>query len=297
VTQSLEKEIGSLRSLFWSERDPEGRAFAPLAEAYGRAGDFKQAVELLTEGIGRHPGFSTGHVVAARLYLDTGLIAEAELAVDSALELDGDNVVALASLAQVREVQGEFEEAEWVRARIRSLELATEEAADVEEDPGVVSADLSPDVTELAPNEAALAQLPDPPLDSATEPVEISPAEVERPVEEDSPGSWLDAAFPDPAQPVEDEPDLEPHPFAADLLEVVQAEPTEAGLSVESDESVAHALDAAPDEPVADVLDLAPDEPVADVLDLAPGAGRARDGGSRRRAGRARGEHLRPRTG
>jgi tetratricopeptide (TPR) repeat protein len=300
VTQSLEKEIGSLRSLFWSERDPEGRAFAPLADAYGRAGDFQQAMQLLTEGIGRHPGFSTGHVVAARLYLEKGLVAEAEMAVDSALGLDGDNVVALASLAEVREAQGELEEAEWVRAKIRSLELATEEVAEevAEEAPGeateevvdagVVPVDVFLDITDLAPNDAAIAELISDPVDSATEPLEILPAELEPPLEEESAGSWLDAAFPDlvePVEPVEDVADvldLAPEGPVVDVLDLLGAEPVAGVVDLapdgpatdaevfEADEPVVDVLALAPDEPETEVLDVAPDEPVVDIFALAP---------------------------
>ena len=95
MTESLEGEIRALRSLFWSDRDPDGRGFAPLADAYRRAGEAKQALELLGDGMDRHPDFTPGHVVAARLYVEQSLFTEAELAARRALDLDPENVDAL----------------------------------------------------------------------------------------------------------------------------------------------------------------------------------------------------------
>ena len=50
MTEALEQEIRTLRALQSSERDPEGRVFAPLADAYRRAGRIPEAVQLLNEG-------------------------------------------------------------------------------------------------------------------------------------------------------------------------------------------------------------------------------------------------------
>jgi tetratricopeptide (TPR) repeat protein len=268
VTQSLEKEIGSLRSLFWSERDPEGRAFAPLAEAYGRAGDFQRAMHILTEGIGRHPGFTTGHVVAGRLYLENGLISEAELAVRSALDLDGDNVVALESLARICEEQGDLEEAARVRAKVRSLELATEEPGDAEEDPVGRPVEVPLDITDLAPSEMPVVE---PRPDTAPSLDEAHLDSTAAPAEEDSPGSWLDVAFPDEGEPVHDMLGLVTGEPVADILDFAPDEPVVDVRDLGSDEQpVTDTLDLTPDEPVLDILDLAPDVPVVDILALAP---------------------------
>ncbi|MEJ2206401.1 MAG: hypothetical protein P8170_20100, partial [Gemmatimonadota bacterium] len=185
MTLAVEKEIGHLRSLFWSARDPEGRAFAPLADAYRRAGDYKKALELLNEGLDRLPAFAPGHVVAARLYLERGLLEEAELASRQALDLDDENTVALEALAGSLQALGRLREATAVRERLELLEgtgdaratgsargesplLASEagvpgSTTSVEGDV-VDVADLAPDEVEpvvdldaLAPDEAAAA--------------------------------------------------------------------------------------------------------------------------------------------
>ena len=101
MSESVDQEIRTLQALCWSSRDPEGLAFAPLAEALSKRGDIRQAVDLLSDGISRHPNFSTGHVIAAGVYLGQGMMAEADSAARRTLELDPENVVALAILSQI----------------------------------------------------------------------------------------------------------------------------------------------------------------------------------------------------
>jgi tetratricopeptide (TPR) repeat protein len=122
VTEALQQEIRTLRSLYQSERDPEGRVFAPLADAYRRAGQIPEAFRLLKEGLPRHPEFVTGHVVAAQLYVEQGLAEEGAIAARRALELDHENVNALQSLLSVLGARGEEGEAGALRDRLVSLE-------------------------------------------------------------------------------------------------------------------------------------------------------------------------------
>ena len=77
MSESLEVEIRTLQSIFWSERDPDGLAFAPLADAFRRKGDVREALDLLVDGTARHPGYATGHVVTTRLYLEQGMFERA----------------------------------------------------------------------------------------------------------------------------------------------------------------------------------------------------------------------------
>jgi tetratricopeptide (TPR) repeat protein len=117
----LDQEIRILRSLFWSDRDPDGRAFVPLVDAYRRAGDFRQAIELLSQGLERHPDFASAHAAAARLYLEKGLVEEAEIAARKVLKLDKDNVMGLEFLADALEERGAPDEAAELRARLLEL--------------------------------------------------------------------------------------------------------------------------------------------------------------------------------
>jgi tetratricopeptide (TPR) repeat protein len=111
VVDSVEEEIRELRTLFWSERDPEGRAFAPLADAYRRQGDLGQALELLEDGLGRHSSFAPGHIVAAWVRRDRGEAEEADREFGLALALDEENAEALRGLGELAAGRGDHESA------------------------------------------------------------------------------------------------------------------------------------------------------------------------------------------
>lgn len=50
--------------------DPTSRVFAPLAEAYRKAGLIDEAIEIAREGLRVHPGFIGGRVALARALFD-----------------------------------------------------------------------------------------------------------------------------------------------------------------------------------------------------------------------------------
>ena len=102
MSDSIDQEIRTLQELRWSSRDPEGLAFAPLADALSRKGDVLTAIEILRDGMSRNPDFATGHVIAAEVFSAQGMMAEAESAARRSLDLDPDNIVALAILDRIR---------------------------------------------------------------------------------------------------------------------------------------------------------------------------------------------------
>jgi len=53
-------------------KDPTSLAFAPLAEAYRRAGRARQAIALCEEGLRRYPHYTMARVILAKAYLDEG---------------------------------------------------------------------------------------------------------------------------------------------------------------------------------------------------------------------------------
>ncbi len=96
-----EDHIRELQDIFWSDADPDGLGFVPLADALRQAGDFREAHRLLRDGLGRHPDFLSGHVVAAWLSVDQGQLEDAESRFRTALELDPKNISALRGLAEI----------------------------------------------------------------------------------------------------------------------------------------------------------------------------------------------------
>lgn len=178
MSESVEREIRELRSLFWSDRDPEGRGFAPLADAYRRAGDFDQALELLNDGLDRHPEFATGHVVAGWVHRDRGADLEAEASFRTALMLDDENVHALRGLGFLLLGRGKTDEARSVFTRMADLEpgdgaveaelAVMDDAAGVHED----AADAEP--VDAAGGEDATA---------ATEPLDPAGSDEDQPID------------------------------------------------------------------------------------------------------------------
>jgi len=103
VPESLTQQIDRLQDVFFSERDPTGRAFVPLADAYRRVGELDRALEVIEEGLGSNPDFASGHVVAGWVHADRGDKDGAIQAFERVLELDEENAVALLALAEMVE--------------------------------------------------------------------------------------------------------------------------------------------------------------------------------------------------
>lgn len=94
----------------WNE-NPSGLMFAPLAEAYRKAGNHAHALDLLEHGLRVHPDYVPALIVRARCHLETGGAEAAEAAFDQVLTRDPVNAIALRGLADVYERSGRVREA------------------------------------------------------------------------------------------------------------------------------------------------------------------------------------------
>src|SRR5688572_32299593 len=94
----------------WAENQL-GLTFAPLAEAYRKAGDPERALLLLEAGLAQHPNYIPAHIVRGRCHLDAQADGPAELSFLRVTELDPENVIALKSLAEISERAGRLPEA------------------------------------------------------------------------------------------------------------------------------------------------------------------------------------------
>ena len=102
-------EIAKLEALH--AEHPQGRIFTHLAEAYRKAGELERAREVLSDGIARHPEYSSAHVVLARVLADMGEGEAAASEFGRVLELDPHNLVALRSLGDIARSAGRTDEA------------------------------------------------------------------------------------------------------------------------------------------------------------------------------------------
>ena len=181
MADSLEKEIHELRSLFWSERDPDGRVFAPLADAYRRQGDLVQALELLRDGLDRHSDFAPALVVAGWVRRDRGETDAAREAFGAALELDEENAEALRGIGELAAARGDRPVALESFQRLVDLEpddleiLARLREIEGEEE-GAPQVEAEVEVDSVSSYEPPLVALSEPP--TTQEPLTAEPDEL-----------------------------------------------------------------------------------------------------------------------
>jgi tetratricopeptide (TPR) repeat protein len=110
--------------------NPQGLTFAPLAEVHRKNGDTARALELLRPGLTLHPDYIPASIVLGRCHLDLGDLPSAEAAFMHVLALDGENVIALKSLADITERLFRFDEAErWLRTLL-AIDRSNDDARD-----------------------------------------------------------------------------------------------------------------------------------------------------------------------
>jgi tetratricopeptide (TPR) repeat protein len=90
------------------ESAPDSYVFAPLADAYRKAGMHDEAVAICRKGVSRHPDYPSGHVVQGKCYFDIGDLDLAEEAFKSVLNLDASNLVALKFLGMIQVGRGDL---------------------------------------------------------------------------------------------------------------------------------------------------------------------------------------------
>jgi tetratricopeptide (TPR) repeat protein len=106
-------EIEKLEARF--NDNPKGRNFAPLADAYRKAGLIDNAIALCQNGLQLHPDYVSAYIVYARCLVDKKDDAAASGVFKKVLELDGENIIALRALAELAERNGRYaEEVEWL---------------------------------------------------------------------------------------------------------------------------------------------------------------------------------------
>ncbi len=288
---SIEQEIRDLHELLGSSRDPEGRAFVPLADAYRRSGDPARALELLRRGTERHPSLAAGHLVLAWTCRDLADDASAEAAFREVLALDGDNARALVGLGRLLEGRDDVGESERLIQRGLALDprLASEGTPDRvprhSGNPEVVGVDaLAPLEWEVIEPEPDLTHTPPPDSGAAEgEAVAAEGSEVDS-------GGGAAGLVDDRDVPIVDAADLAPDPPtepAPASEPATPVAPDEAMRAVESVESAvadeiagAHgsAEAGAPAEAVDEAVGVDIEAPAAAVVATTPDPGLPVDG-------------------
>jgi len=95
--------------------NPKGRNFAPLADAYRKAGLLDNAIELCKSGLERHPDYVSAHIVYGRCLIDQKNDPAAADVFRKVVSLDPENVLGLRLLSEIAVRAGRFEEAvDWL---------------------------------------------------------------------------------------------------------------------------------------------------------------------------------------
>src|SRR6267143_1363075 len=90
--------------------------FAPLADAYRKAGDIDMALEVVRAGLVKRPNYLSAHIVLGRCFLDQKNDAEAAKAFEKVLEFDAENIIAIRVLGEIGERRGDLDSAhKWVK--------------------------------------------------------------------------------------------------------------------------------------------------------------------------------------
>lgn len=92
-------------------KDPTSLAFAPLAEAYRKAGRTREAIVLCEDGLRRYPHYTTARVILAKAYLDAGNQEGAIEELDAVVSRSPDDIQSHRLLADLAVKRGDLERA------------------------------------------------------------------------------------------------------------------------------------------------------------------------------------------
>jgi tetratricopeptide (TPR) repeat protein len=187
---STSAEIGKYLDIL--AKDPNSRVFAPLAEAYRKAGLLDDAVEIALEGLKLHPNYLGGRVALGRAYFEKHQFADAAAEMQKVARSAPDNIIAHKVLGQIALAQGDLSAAEKAFKMVLLLDPRDAEAKQFIEKPAAppppVAAPVAPaPPAPQAPEEWSLAQEPlveDAPAASAAAPEQPPAAAATHPYED-----------------------------------------------------------------------------------------------------------------
>ena len=113
-------------------KDPQSKAFLPLAEEYCKAGMWEEAVSVLEDGLKYYPGFITAMDVLGRAYYQLNQPTKARAVLEGAIKLSPDNLRAHRTLIKLYSAQGLIQEALTSCRVILTMNPKDEEALSVQ---------------------------------------------------------------------------------------------------------------------------------------------------------------------
>lgn len=163
-------------------KDSKSRAFAPLAEAYRKAGRLAEAVEVAERGLKHNPGYTGGLVVLGRILYEKNELERSLEILQQAVKDAPDNYMAQKFLGRVSLDKGDIPEA------VQALDAANMLSPDDQEVAGLLEEArkkaTKPTALDFDEPEPVLEEVPEPPPPS---PITIDGVELE-PLGGESPG-------------------------------------------------------------------------------------------------------------
>jgi tetratricopeptide (TPR) repeat protein len=92
-------------------KDPNSKLFILLAEEYKNAGMFDEAINVLTEGIEKQPGYMSARVSLGKIYLERGMLDKARVGFEKVVHTIPENLYAHKKLAEIYRDLGERDRA------------------------------------------------------------------------------------------------------------------------------------------------------------------------------------------
>lgn len=113
-------------------KDPQSKAFMPLAEEYGKVGMWQEAAGVLEDGLKYYPGFITAMVALGRAYDQMGQPTKAKAILEESIKLSPENLRAHRTLIKIYASQGQTDSALQSCAVILAVNPKDEEARSVQ---------------------------------------------------------------------------------------------------------------------------------------------------------------------
>jgi tetratricopeptide (TPR) repeat protein len=113
-------------------KDPQSKAFLPLAEEYCKVGMWEEAVGVLEDGLKYYPAFITAMVVLGRAYDQLNQPTKARAVLEGAVKLSPENLRAHRTLIKIYAAQGLRQEAMTSCRAILAMNPKDEEALAVQ---------------------------------------------------------------------------------------------------------------------------------------------------------------------
>jgi tetratricopeptide (TPR) repeat protein len=94
------------------EKDPNSKLFVPLAEEYKKAGMLDEAIDVLTKGLERQPGYLSARVSLGKIYIEKRMLNESQAEFEKVVTAIPDNLYAHKKLAEIYSDLGDKDKAE-----------------------------------------------------------------------------------------------------------------------------------------------------------------------------------------